>query len=208
MADSGGISGIAVAAAMAGGIFLYSGLKGKSISVVLRDLIEGKNPSTAAQDQAINIGSIANSSDSPTGSGPLGSLTGTTGTYNGPDWATKQYAANSMDSLSFSQISQLWVMAGGPASVAPIAAAITAPESGRRPGRIQLGEPYATTGWGLWQITPGNSVPSAGTDNQLLVPINNAHAAVAKYKAAGGFSPWVTYENGAYKQFLVAAGGS
>ena len=35
-------------------------------------------------------------------------------------------------------------------------------------------------GWGLWQITCGNSVPQYGTDFQILDPWNNAEAAVAK----------------------------
>lgn len=111
--------------------------------------------------------------------------------------------------LSATQIEGYWERAGGPGGqVANIAQAITAPESGRRPGAVQQGQPYATTGWGLWQITPGNSEPQAGVDAQLLNPLNNAEAAVAKYTQAGfSFRPWTTYDNGLYRPYLLADGG-
>lgn len=118
--------------------------------------------------------------------------------------------------LSYSDLEGLWIAAGGPANVANVAAAIAFPESSANPGAIQQGQPYSTTGWGLWQITPGNSVPSVGTDRQLLDPLTNARAAVIKYKAAGNsFTPWTTYTSGAYRAYLqggvppnMNAGGS
>jgi hypothetical protein len=106
-----------------------------------------------------------------------------------------------------------WVLAGGQStgSVAvsgygtytypQLAAAITGAESSFIPGNILPGEPYAVTGWGLWQITPGNSEPAYGVDFQLLDPWNNAEAAVAKYDA-NGFLPWTTYTSGAYESYL------
>jgi len=68
-------------------------------------------------------------------------------------------------------------------------------------------------GWGLWQITCGNSVPQYGIDFQILDPWNNAEAAVAKYEAdvrAGlnGFDPWSTYTSGAYKRYLLHTGAN
>jgi hypothetical protein len=91
--------------------------------------------------------------------------------------------------------------------VAHIAAAITGAESDFTPSAVQKGQPYATTGWGLWQITPGNSVPQFGTNNQLLNPHNNAEAAVYKYEAGGGsFAPWTTYGSGAYLKFMANGG--
>jgi hypothetical protein len=103
---------------------------------------------------------------------------------------------------TYSQLEGFWTGAGGPAIDAPIAAAIAMAESSGE-NVIQQGEPYATTGWGLWQITPGNSESSIGTDNQLLDPRVNARAAVAKFKAAGNsFKPWTTFTKGTYLQFL------
>lgn len=116
-----------------------------------------------------------------------------------------------LGSASLRQIENWWIGAGGPGGgTAHIAAAITGAESGFNPKAIQQGQPYATTGWGLWQITPGDSEPQAGIDAQLLTGPSNAIAAVAKYRGAGGFSPWTTFMDGAYLQFMggTGAGGS
>jgi hypothetical protein len=116
----------------------------------------------------------------------------------------------STGTLAFSEIEGYWVDAGGPTGdvstihgvfPAPaVAAALTYYESSEEPGNIQLGEPYSTTGWGLWQLTPGDSVTAYGEDYQLLDPWNNAEAAVIKClnAQAGGetygcWTPWTTY---------------
>lgn len=75
--------------------------------------------------------------------------------------------------------------------------AIAKAESGWNAGAVQKGQPQATTGWGLLQVTPG--------DSSLLDPLTNAKAGYAKYKAANGFTPWTTYTGGAYKAFLTDA---
>jgi hypothetical protein len=120
--------------------------------------------------------------------------------------------------LSYASIEGYWLAAGGPDGSsggytdAQIAAAITGAESSFRPGAIQPGVDYCGSladkaGWGLWQITCGNSVPAYGTDFQLLDPWNNAEAAVSKCKAdiAAGdncFDPWTTYTAGTYQSYL------
>jgi hypothetical protein len=105
--------------------------------------------------------------------------------------------------LGYAQIEGYWVDAGGPSgSDARIAAAITFCESSFEPGIIQAGQPYSTTGWGLWQITPGNSVSQYGTDFRILDPWNNAEAAVNKFDGAGGFTPWTTFIDGCYAGHL------
>lgn len=103
-------------------------------------------------------------------------------------------------------IAQLWIDAGGPPNVANTMAAIAMAESSGNAASVQKGQPYALTGWGLWQITPGNSAPSIGTDKQLLNPLTNARAAVAKYKM-GGLTQWATYTSGAYLRFMPGAAG-
>lgn len=105
-----------------------------------------------------------------------------------------------MGTYTYAQIEGFWDNAGGDPSVAPIMAAISEAESSGS-DIVQQGQPYASTGWGLWQITPGDSYPSIGTDNALLNPQVNAEAAVAKYKSQG-LGAWTTYQSGAYKQFL------
>lgn len=94
-------------------------------------------------------------------------------------------------SISPQAVASYWVQAGGLPAAASLMAQIAMAESGDQPGIVQKGQPYATTGWGLWQITPGNSVPSVGINQALLNPLANARAAVAKFNAAGGFQPWM-----------------
>ena len=124
-------------------------------------------------------------------------------------------------SLGYAQIEGFWIIAGGPNggagsyTQAQVAAAITGAESSFLPGNIQQGVDYCgagsdRAGWGLWQITCGNSVPQYGSNFQLLDPWNNAEAAVYKCKqdeAAGYncFDPWSTYLTGAYAQYLQHA---
>jgi hypothetical protein len=121
--------------------------------------------------------------------------------------ASAQTFAGGLGRASLRQIENYWIGAGGPGGgTAHVAAAITGAESGFNPRAVQQGQPYATTGWGLWQITPGDSEPQFGIDQALLNPMNNARAAVAKYRAAGGFSPWTTFMDGAYLRFMDQGG--
>lgn len=101
-------------------------------------------------------------------------------------------------------IAQLWIDNGGPPGLANTMAAIAMAESGGNAASVQKGQPYATTGWGLWQITPGNSYPNLGTDKALLDPNTNAKAAVAKFKSQG-LGAWTTYTSGAYKSYMAGA---
>lgn len=101
---------------------------------------------------------------------------------------------------TFQQLVKFAEEGGFPANVAPTMAAIAIAESGGNNVR-QQGQPYRTTGWGLWQITPGNSEPADGTDNALLNPVNNAKAAYAKYRSQG-LHAWTTYTHGTYKKYL------
>lgn len=116
--------------------------------------------------------------------------------------ATRPQTRAAVRTLGYAQVEGYWVAAGGPGTLAGVAAAIAAAESGLEPGAIQSAAPYAHTGWGLWQITPGNSAPSVyGSDYQLLDPWNNAEAAVWKYDEQG-LSAWSTYSDGGYKSYL------
>lgn len=87
--------------------------------------------------------------------------------------------------ISLEGCAAFWVAAGGPPTLASLMAYVARAESGCNPGAIQQTQPYATTGWGLWQITPGDSETAIGIDYELCTPLLNAHAAVAKYHAQG-----------------------
>lgn len=107
--------------------------------------------------------------------------------------------------LSWEEVAAVAIRAGWPPGPAVIAVAITEPESGRNAAIVQAGQPYATTGWGLWQITPGNSVPAFGVNDQLLHALNNAKAGHWKWEQAGGFFPWTTWANGLERPYIPAA---
>lgn len=99
------------------------------------------------------------------------------------------------------EVAQAWVNAGGPSGgTAAIMVAIGTAESGLCDVR-QEGQPYGLTGWGVWQITPGDSVPECGTDEALLDLATNACAAVKKYNSQG-FEAWTTYVGGQFQAHL------
>src|SRR5690348_12953318 len=106
-----------------------------------------------------------------------------------------------VNKLNFDDLAKLWIAAGGPAQVAGTAAAIALAESSGRPDATNPNDNHGLqTSWGLWQVSQGNHTPYLNWD----VPLVNAQIAVAKYNAAGGFSPWGTFTSGAYKQYLPA----
>ena len=101
-----------------------------------------------------------------------------------------------MFQMSWEQVAAVALQVGWNPPEAVIATSITGPESNRYPAVVQAGQPYATTGWGLWQITPGDSVPQFGINDAMLNPVNNGHAARWKWADAGGWTPWTTWTHG------------
>jgi hypothetical protein len=57
--------------------------------------------------------------------------------------------------------------------------------------------------YGLWQIYLNDHPEYAGVN--LYDPQTNANAAFAIFSAAGGFSPWSTYNSGKYQAYLTPA---
>jgi hypothetical protein len=109
-------------------------------------------------------------------------------------------AGGSGTKYTYPQLEGLWINAGGPTAVAYIAAAIALAESGGCTAALNLTDNNGTqTSVGLWQTSNGtHSYPSTWS-----TAAGNATEAVAKYKGAGNsFSPWGTYDSGAYKQYL------
>lgn len=110
-----------------------------------------------------------------------------------------------MPQLSWQQVAAVAITVGWSPGDAVIATSITMPESSRISDNVQQGQPYATTGWGLWQITPGNSEPQFGIDQALLDPLNNGRAAHAKFVQAGGWLPWTTWQHGLNDPYIPDA---
>lgn len=114
---------------------------------------------------------------------------------------TCQGAGGTGQKLTYAQLKGLWISNGGPAAVADIAAAIGIAES---QGCTTALNPDDNNGiqssYGLWQISNGTHTPPA---SNWADPNVNAKLAVAKYKEAGNsFTPWGTYNSGAYKADL------
>jgi hypothetical protein len=65
------------------------------------------------------------------------------------------------------------------------------------------GAPPGEGSYGLWQIYLNDHPEYAGVN--LYDPQTNANAAFALYSAAGGFTPWTTYNSGAYQAYLIPA---
>lgn len=82
--------------------------------------------------------------------------------------------------LSAAQVGALWVAAGGPASAEVQAETISYCESGDNPQAVNASSGATGLFQILGQVVPGN----------LFDPAVNAANAVAKYTAAGGWSPW------------------
>lgn len=102
--------------------------------------------------------------------------------------------------ITYAQAMGLWIKAGGPKAVAPVAAAIAEAESGLDANQYNPTDNGGTqTSWGLWQVSKGTHASYPNWND----PLTNAKYAVAKYKGAGNaFTPWGTYDSGAYRAFL------
>lgn len=105
---------------------------------------------------------------------------------------------------TYAQMMQLWIQAGGPKALAPIAAAIGEAESGGNSDALNPNDNGGTqSSFGIWQISNGTHTPPSPS---WANPAVNAQLAVGKWKGApnGGnnFTPWGTYDSGAYKAFL------
>ncbi len=103
-----------------------------------------------------------------------------------------------MARLTYGQLEQVWIQGGGSRALAPLMAAIAMAESGGDAGATNPTDNNGTqTSWGLWQISDGtHNMPSA----DILTPLGNARAAVAKYHSQG-LGAWGTYTSGAYRVF-------
>jgi hypothetical protein len=88
-----------------------------------------------------------------------------------------------------------------------IAVAVALAESGGNPNvynpETATGTPQGEGSYGLWQIYLKDH-PEYANDN-LYDPQTNANDAYELYSNSGGFSPWATYNSGAYQAYLSPA---
>lgn len=111
-----------------------------------------------------------------------------------------------LGNLSYSDLVTLAENAGFNSSDAQTAAAIALAESSGNPDAIGDTSLAPSNGpsIGLWQINIGSSANPQYANSNLKDPGINAAAAFEVFQSAGGFSPWSTYNNGAYQKYLGA----
>jgi len=108
--------------------------------------------------------------------------------------------------LAIPQLLGLAQQAGFSGSDLATAVAIALAESGGNPQAYNpesaAGAPQGQGSFGLWQIYLKAHPQFA--DVNLFDPATNAAAAYSIYSSAGGFSPWATFNSGAYQTNLAA----
>ena len=104
--------------------------------------------------------------------------------------------------LTYAQMEQVWIQAGGSPALAPLMAAIGEAESGGWAGATNPTDNNGTqTSWGVWQISNGTHSSPAPGGADVYDPVENAKLAVGKLKGQG-LGAWGTYTSGAYRQFM------
>jgi Lysozyme like domain len=177
------VKGTYLAIAGVGAIFLWSGLKGKSWTSVLRNLISGQAPGAAI---TANTSSALEPTQTAAQFGG-GAAYGYGAGVSASGVTTGQF--------SYSQLEQLWIQNGGSVSAAPMAAAIAMAESGGNASATD-NDPNGTVDRGLWQINSVNGALSTYDTNQ------NARAAIQLSDNGTNWNAWTTYTSGAYRKFL------
>lgn len=115
-----------------------------------------------------------------------------------------------MSVLSFQQLEDLWIQAGGSPSLASEMAAIAEAESGGRSDVLNNNPSTGDYSVGPWQINYyGNLAPSRtaryGTPDALRAnPLLDAKAAVDLAAGGKGLHNWSTWTSGAYLKYLPA----
>lgn len=122
--------------AAGGGVFIWSGLKNKSISSVFRQLAGGDSPASAAS-AGLSISGV--STTSSTGAVSASTATSMTG------------YPSSAGVYSQSGVEQLWTANGGPSDTAAFAAAVAMAESGGS-ATVTSANPDGGTNVGLFQL--------------------------------------------------------
>ncbi len=98
-------------------------------------------------------------------------------------------------SYTYAQLEGLWISEGGDPTAAPMAAAIALAESGGKANATNHNT-NGSTDRGLWQI---NSVHGAQSTYNVKL---NTRAAISISGNGKDWSPWTTFQTGAYKKYL------
>jgi hypothetical protein len=108
--------------------------------------------------------------------------------------------ATAPGTLSYAQLTRLWVSNGGDSRTANVAAAVALAESSGRTG-VTSPNPDGGTNVGLWQLDT-KGVGAGHTVAELQNPDTNARITVMGSANGSNWSHWEAYTSGRYKQFL------
>lgn len=108
-----------------------------------------------------------------------------TGTSTSSSSTSSSSSASSSTStgMTFAQVENIWIQAGGNPQAAAMAAAVADAESGLNPNASYT-NPDGTTAVGLWLI-PTNTTPAGSTD-----PLANARAAIQQSSNGTNWQSW------------------
>jgi hypothetical protein len=165
------LNGVALGTMLAGGVFLYAGIKGYSIPQTVQAVITGKKPAGQAQVTSIQtpVTPSAGSGSSPVKDLPVASIDG---------------------DYSHGKLMTLWVLAGGSPSSANNAACHAIQESSGSP-TVTSGNPDGGTNVGLWQLDT-KGVGAGHSVAQLQNPLTNARITVKATGNGANWSEWAT----------------
>lgn len=166
---AGQIDGVALGAIGAGALFIYAGLKNKSVLATLQAIIRGNTPSSAPSSPGAADSSV---------------FLGTPG--------INQSALPAAGGTTFTQgqMATLWVQAGGAQDQAANAACHGMQESGGR-SWITSSNPDGGTNVGLWQLDT-RGVGAGYTVAELQNPQTNARLTVLGTRNGTDWSDWAT----------------
>jgi hypothetical protein len=167
-----GVSATAVAATAAGGLLVWSGIKGANITTDLRDLISGEKP------DATNVNPVGTPAAS------------STSTFLGSPVPVQGSGLPSAGTYTHAQLVSLWQQAGGSASTANNAACHAIQESSGQP-QATSSNPDGGQNVGLWQLDT-KGVGAGHSVSSLMNALNNARITVFATRNGTNWSQWAT----------------
>lgn len=163
----GRINGFSLAYTAFGGVILWSGIKGSTLTSTFRGLLSGKPPAASTSEQ---IAGASTSTDSATLDSAVSSVTGGSASYTG------------------TSLQALWTSNGGAQNTAAIAEAIGQAESGGQ-ASVTSSNPDGGVNVGVWQLDT-KGVGSGYTVAQLQNPNTNARITIMATNNGRNWSEW------------------
>jgi len=162
------VDGPAIGAILAGSVFLYAGLTGRSVLASVQAVVQGKSPTTAPVANPI------------AGTGSSGSGTPTAGYSIATNIPARK------GSYTQAEIAQLWVNNGGPSNTAQFAAAVAMAESSGS-ATVTSANPDGGTNVGLFQLDTPGGVGAGYSVKELQDPNLNTQVTIM---ATSGGTDW------------------